>query len=102
MTRVVVDENATQEQILEATKNKFNEKINTEIGEHLEEIVDDEEMPFGKGLGENMVSLKGGELITPINDLKCKSNCWNMPEGIIIHKGAKIRVPNSRYAIGIQ
>lgn len=46
-TRVVVDENATDEQILEAARANFIEKVQTELGEHLEEIIDDEECPFG-------------------------------------------------------
>ena len=45
-TRVVVDENATDEQILEIAKAHFLEKVNTELGEHLEEIIDDEECPY--------------------------------------------------------
>jgi uncharacterized protein YbcI len=45
-TRVVVDENATDEQILEAARANFIEKIQTELSEHLEEIIDDEECPY--------------------------------------------------------
>lgn len=47
MTRIVVEENATDEQMLEASKPAFLMKINTEIGEHLERIIDDTECPFG-------------------------------------------------------
>lgn len=47
LTRVVVDENSTDEEIMEKAKSKFVEKINSEIGEHLEYIVDDEECPYG-------------------------------------------------------
>lgn len=47
MTRVVVDENATDEQIVELAKGKFKEKIEGELLENLEEIYDDEECPFG-------------------------------------------------------
>lgn len=46
VTRVIVDENATDEQILEAAKSHFIEKVETELGEHLEEIIDDEECPY--------------------------------------------------------
>lgn len=46
MTRVIVDENATDEQILEKSKANFIEKISTELGENLESITDDEEVPF--------------------------------------------------------
>jgi len=46
MTRVIVDESATEEQILEQAKSHFTDKINTEIGEHVESIEDDEECPY--------------------------------------------------------
>ncbi len=45
-TRVVVDENASEDEILNAASVKFIEKIVNEIEEHIEEIVDDEESPF--------------------------------------------------------
>jgi hypothetical protein len=47
LTRVIVDENATEEEILGKAVPKFMEKVNEEIGEHLEYIVDDEECPYG-------------------------------------------------------
>jgi hypothetical protein len=47
MTRVVVDENATDEQIIEVAKPKLIEKIRSEAMENLEEIVDDAECPCG-------------------------------------------------------
>ena len=47
MTRVIVDENATDEQIVEAAKSKFIEKINNEALENLEDIVEDTECPYG-------------------------------------------------------
>lgn len=47
-TRVIVDANATEEEIVEASKENFLNKINTELHENLEEILDDEEMPFNK------------------------------------------------------
>ena len=46
MTRVVVDDNATDEQIVEAARPKFLEKVTNELFEHLEDIVDDEECPY--------------------------------------------------------
>jgi len=46
MTRVVVDENATDEQILNAAKPNFEQKIAYELNEHLEDIVDDTECPY--------------------------------------------------------
>lgn len=48
MTRVIVDEDATYEQILDAAKSNFLDKINNnELMENLEEIVDDNECPCG-------------------------------------------------------
>lgn len=47
MTRVVVDENATDEEILEKCKVHFIDKIENEIFDHLESIEDDEECPYG-------------------------------------------------------
>lgn len=46
MTRVVVDVDATDEEILEAARPKLLEKVNTELMENLEDIVDDIECPF--------------------------------------------------------
>ena len=47
VTRVVVDENATEQQIIEASKPNFIEKIvDTAFGEHIEEVIDDEECPY--------------------------------------------------------
>lgn len=45
-TRVIVDEDATQEQILEAAKHRFIDKVQTELGEHLEFIGYDDECPY--------------------------------------------------------
>ena len=47
MTRIVVEENATDAQMLEAAKPAFLEKVSTELGEHLEQIVDDTDCPCG-------------------------------------------------------
>jgi hypothetical protein len=52
MTRVIVDDNLTEEQeleqIAEQAKAAFVDKImNDGIGDHLESIEDDEECPFG-------------------------------------------------------
>lgn len=46
MTRVVVDDNATDEQIVEAAQSKFIDKVTNELFENLEDIVDDEECPY--------------------------------------------------------
>jgi hypothetical protein len=45
-TRVIVDEDATEEQILEAAKHRFIDKVQTELGEHLEFIGYDDECPY--------------------------------------------------------
>ena len=47
MTRVIVDKDATDEEILDKAKPKFAEKVQTVLGENLENISDDEECPFG-------------------------------------------------------
>lgn len=46
MTRVVVDSNATEREILEKCQGVFTEKIDYELSENLEEIVDDTECPY--------------------------------------------------------
>lgn len=46
VTRVVVDENATDEQIIDVAKDRFIDQIEMEIDEHIEDIVDDEECPY--------------------------------------------------------
>lgn len=45
-TRVVVDENASWNDMLEAAKEKFHAKINNELNENVEEIKDDKECPY--------------------------------------------------------
>lgn len=48
MTRVVVDENATEDDIIKASYPNIQAKIdNRELGDNLEEIDDDLECPFG-------------------------------------------------------
>jgi hypothetical protein len=48
MTRVVVDENATDEEIIKACYPSIQAKIdNNELGENLEDIDDDGECPIG-------------------------------------------------------
>ena len=46
-TRVVVDESSTEDAIIRESKRKILEKAQTELGENLEEIIDDEECPIG-------------------------------------------------------
>ena len=47
ITRVVVEDNATDEQILNEAKKGFQAKLdNNELMDNLEQIRDDEEMPF--------------------------------------------------------
>jgi len=47
VTRVVVEDDATQEDIIRESKRRILEKVNNELGENLEEIIDDEECPVG-------------------------------------------------------
>jgi hypothetical protein len=67
MTRVIVDENATDEQIVELAKGKFIEKIEGELLENLEGIYDDEECPIGSFVQDVYFQpdFGDGDLITP-------------------------------------
>jgi len=47
-TRIIVDTNASEEEIVKAAQPKFIEKLkNNELMENLEDIVNDTECPFG-------------------------------------------------------
>lgn len=49
MTRVIVDENATDEEIIAKARPRIQAKIdNDELGDNLDEIEDDEEIPYGE------------------------------------------------------
>jgi hypothetical protein len=49
LARVIVDENATDDQIIEASYSKIQDKINNrELGDNLASIEDDEEVPYGE------------------------------------------------------
>lgn len=53
--RVIVDENATQDEIIEASYEKVQDKIdNRELGDNLIECGDDEECPFGTFDSDNL------------------------------------------------
>lgn len=48
ITRVIVDKNATEDQIVKAAKPNYIAKLNNnELGENIEKVVDDKECPFG-------------------------------------------------------
>ena len=53
MTRVIVDEAATDEEIVEACRPKIRQIIKDDLHENLESIEDDEEMPFGESINDN-------------------------------------------------
>lgn len=53
VTRVVVDENASESDILELAGVKLAEKIQHELTEHIESIDDDEECPYDPGFDED-------------------------------------------------
>lgn len=46
VTRVVVEDTATDEQILAEAKQDFQYKLNNEINDNLDEISEDEESPY--------------------------------------------------------
>jgi len=52
MTRVIVDEGASESEILELAGIKLAEKIQHELTEHLEEIEDDVECPYNPEFDE--------------------------------------------------
>jgi len=49
-TRVVVAKNASDNQIIETAKERFIEKINNELLENIEAIVDDLVMPYDENI----------------------------------------------------
>ena len=46
MTRVIVDDDATEAQILDVAKPRLIYTMNSDLSEIIEEIVDDEEVPY--------------------------------------------------------
>ena len=52
MTRVIVPENATEEEVVEASKAQFIDQIHNEIFENVDEVYLDEVVPFGEGFNE--------------------------------------------------
>jgi hypothetical protein len=52
MTRVVVEDTATEDEIIAASRSNFAKKVQTELGDNIEEINDDEECPYGTFEGE--------------------------------------------------
>lgn len=52
MVRVIVPENATEEQIIAAAAPKLMEAVDYDLLENIEEIVDDLVVPYGNGHNE--------------------------------------------------
>ena len=52
MTRVIVDEDASESEILELAGIKLAEKIQYELTDHLEDIEDDIECPYDPAFDE--------------------------------------------------
>ncbi len=50
MTRVVVDENATEQEIMELAVPKLSENLMDSPFEHLEDIIDDLECPYDENI----------------------------------------------------
>ncbi len=46
MVRVIVEKDATEDDIIKLSKRKFHEKIDDSLGDNIEEIIDDEECPY--------------------------------------------------------
>ena len=47
MTRVVVDENASYEDVIEAARPQLEATLRTDLFENIEEVFEDKECPFG-------------------------------------------------------
>ena len=45
MVRVIVDENATDDDIIRAAKDKMHIVVNESLGDNIEEIINDKECP---------------------------------------------------------
>lgn len=59
MTRVIVDEDATYDEIVEAAREKFLDKIKYEYLENIEDVIDDLEVPYDPNTdGEGKVFIK--------------------------------------------
>ena len=50
VTRVIVDENATEQEIMELAVPKLSENLMDSPFEHLEDIIDDLECPFDENI----------------------------------------------------
>lgn len=50
LTRVVVEDNASEDEIIEAAKHSFIDNINTCLGDNIEYIEDDIECPYDEDL----------------------------------------------------
>jgi hypothetical protein len=53
-TRIIVDENATEEQIIELASIKMSEKIQEEFNQNIESIQDDTECPYDAEFDEEI------------------------------------------------
>lgn len=50
--RVVVPDDATEEQIIEASKQRFLYAVNAELSDNVYDIDDDTVLPFGTGIDD--------------------------------------------------
>lgn len=48
ITRVVVEEDATYEQIIEAARSRFQTILDNDYSENIEDVIDDEEYPYSE------------------------------------------------------
>ena len=49
MIRVIIEENATDSEIISASRDKFINVINTSLGDNIESIENDVECPYEEG-----------------------------------------------------
>jgi len=65
VTRVVVDEEATFEGIVKAAKPNLLEKVANELGDNVDEIIPDEEMPYNPS-SDDFDNFIDGLMIEPL------------------------------------
>ena len=54
MTRVIVEENATEDEIIRAAKHNLIYTVNESLGDNIDTIEDDEECPYEEGEEYNL------------------------------------------------
>lgn len=67
MTRVVVEEDTTYEQIIEAARSRFQTILNNDYSENIEDVIDDEGCPYVEGEGDVLLKGRRYEVVSNIS-----------------------------------